>query len=120
VEEFNEAGKSPFYDDKSLYFSNSTSALVSNIPNATAIGAGEHSVCALLGTGNVARRRGVPTEVSGLGEGATAAAGGLSLGCALLSGEGVECWGKNIWGDLGARIETNRTHLTPVPVESIE
>jgi RHS repeat-associated protein/uncharacterized repeat protein (TIGR01451 family) len=93
---------------------------------ATAIAAGIEHTCALttgggvkcwglntngrLGDGTTTNRL-VPVDVSGLASGATAIVTGGKHTCALMTGGGVKCWGKNL-GQLGDGTTTDRT--TPV------
>jgi hypothetical protein len=53
-----------------------------------------------------------PTEVSGLGSGATGVAAGGGQTCALTAEGGLKCWGSNEYGQLGAA--TMAPRLTPI------
>jgi alpha-tubulin suppressor-like RCC1 family protein len=65
-----------------------------------------------LGNGSTTLAR-TPVAVSGLSSGVLAVAAGLLHTCALLSGGGVRCWGRNLKGQLG----DGSTNASPTPVD---
>jgi hypothetical protein len=69
-----------------------------------------------LGHGGSGAWSSVPIPVSGIGT-ATAVSAGLDHSCALLSSGSVQCWGWNIYGQLGNGTEWDST--TPVTVVGI-
>ena len=111
-----------------------TPVRVSGISGATSVIAeGEDHTCVVLSSGGMrcwgADNNGqlgdgsfsyseTPVAVSGLGGSAEAAGGGLNFSCALLSSQGVECWGANSFGDIGDGRE--RSSLKPMAVVSTE
>lgn len=70
-----------------------------------------------LGDGTTTERD-TPVPVSGRQSGVQAIAAGEDHTCALLNGGGVECWGRNTYGELGDGTTDDR--LTPVPVYGLE
>ncbi|PKO20932.1 MAG: RCC1 repeat-containing protein, partial [Chloroflexi bacterium HGW-Chloroflexi-1] len=69
-----------------------------------------------LGDG-MTTHRSTPVAVSGLASGVAAVTAGGEHTCALTSAGGVQCWGYNLYGQLGDGTETNR--YTPVAVSGL-
>jgi alpha-tubulin suppressor-like RCC1 family protein len=108
---------------------------VRSLPSAvSAIAAGDDHTCALttegavdcwgwntygeLGDGGAAQPgSGLPVAVAGLGSGVRAVAAGRYHACALTTGGGVKCWGRNQSGQLGDGTTTDRK--TPVAVTGL-
>ncbi len=115
----------------------STPVAVSGITNAIAVSAGRYQTCALLSDSTVrcwgrnnfgqlgdgtTTQRNAPVQVLAVGgAGGLSAATAISAGgdhtCALISGGGVDCWGRNNYGQLGDGTTTQRT--TPVQVHGV-
>ncbi len=105
-----------------------TPVSVSGISTAIAVAAGGQYTCALLsngtvecwgyngygqlGNGTVGGNSSLPVAVSGVSTAIAVAAGGWGHSCALLWNGTVQCWGKNIYGELGDGTTTD----SPVPV----
>ncbi len=97
----------------------------------TAISTGLAHTCALLSTGgvkcwggntsgqvgdNTTANKLVPTDVSGLSSGVTAITTGDYHSCALLTTDGIKCWGRNSSGQLGDSTTADR--LVPTDVRT--
>jgi alpha-tubulin suppressor-like RCC1 family protein len=99
--------------------------------DVSAIAAGYSHTCALISGGvkcwgdnaegqlgdNSTTQRNTPVDVSGLTSGVSAIAAGYSHTCALTGGGGVQCWGRNIEGQLGDNSNTQRN--IPVDVSGL-
>jgi alpha-tubulin suppressor-like RCC1 family protein/alpha-beta hydrolase superfamily lysophospholipase len=118
---------------------NATSPVtVSGISSATSIGLGSRHSCAALSDGTLrcwgrntngelgnasTTSSSVPVTVSGVSDAVSVAGGGDNDAtgsghtCAVSSGGGVKCWGKNTYGQLGDASTTQRT--TPVAVSGL-
>ena len=60
-----------------------------------------------------------PAYVSGLKSGITAVTAGYGHSCALTTGGGVKCWGRNDSGQLGDGEMSATLHLTPIDVPGL-
>ena len=119
-------------DGNSLTFS-ATPVQVSGLASAvSAIAAGESHTCVLTASGgvrcwgnngsgqlgnNTTVASYVPVQVSGLESGVSAIAASENHTCVLMTAGGVQCWGFNLYGQLGDGSTTNRT--VPVPVSGL-
>jgi alpha-tubulin suppressor-like RCC1 family protein len=114
------------------YDSQSTPVDVSGLSfGVTAITAGMHHTCAVLGTGLIKcwgsdedgqlgdgainNNQATAVDVSGLSSGVAAMAAGSSHSCALLDSGAVKCWGRDSYGQLGDG-GTNTDQSTSVDV----
>jgi len=107
----------------------------STLSGATSVSVGYDSACAMLSSGgvdcwglNIEGELGdnnttspglTPVEVVGVNgtdylSGVTSVSVGYEATCAMLSSGGVDCWGLNVWGQLGNNSATQE--LTPVAV----
>lgn len=97
----------------------------------TQVAAGSYHSCALTTAGGVAcwgwnglgelgdgttTKRNTPVALSGLSSGVLAITAGLSHPCALSTAGGVECWGNNVFGQLGDGSTIHRH--TPVAISA--
>ena len=98
----------------------------------TAVAAGEHHACAVMASGGVkcwgandagqigdgtVTTRLTATEVMNLAQAASAVSAGEDHTCALAIDGGVQCWGSDAYGTLGAGSEIRR--LTPAGVSGL-
>jgi alpha-tubulin suppressor-like RCC1 family protein len=105
---------------------------VSDITNAVQVSAGNMHVCAVLSDnttdcwgnnaygqlGDGSQNDGyTPVQVSGIANATQVASGSDDHTCALLSGGAIDCWGYNMWYELGDDIYGLST--TPVPVTTL-
>ena len=106
---------------------------VSGLSEVQAVTAGQVHTCALttdgavkcwgnnvygqLGDGTTLAIRTTPVYVSGLSDSVQAITAGAHHTCALVIGGTVECWGENVYGQLGDGTTTNR--WTPVVVNGL-
>jgi alpha-tubulin suppressor-like RCC1 family protein len=115
--------------DGTTYQSNTPVDVVGLVSGVTAIAGGGGHTCALAGAGRAkcwggngdgalgdgtTTQRSTPVDIVGLGSGVAALAAGYEHTCALVSGGGVKCWGKNTEGQLGNNTAQNSS--TPVDV----
>jgi alpha-tubulin suppressor-like RCC1 family protein len=132
VDDFLQLG--PVIPPETRYQSYSATPLpVTGITDATAITAGAAHSCALLSSGGVdcwgegfegqlgnnepGFQSGTPVAAKGITT-ATAIAAGAYHTCAVLTGGGMDCWGRNMFGELGdGKIENSHV---PVPVSGFE
>ena len=110
----------------------------STLSGATSVSVGYDSACAMLSSGgvdcwglNIEGELGdnnttspglTPVEVVGVNgtdylSGVTSVSVGYEATCAMLSSGGVDCWGLNVWGQLGNNSATQE--LTPVAVATL-
>jgi alpha-tubulin suppressor-like RCC1 family protein len=110
---------------------NPTVAAAASGPDAHAVALASLHTCVLTTSGGVQcwgnndsgelgngtnESRSVPVDVSGLGSGVTAIdTGGAGHSCAVNPAGGVECWGRNRWGQLGDGTQDNSN----VPVDVV-
>jgi alpha-tubulin suppressor-like RCC1 family protein len=96
------------------------------------ISSGDYHTCAVTTTGaakcwgynadrqlgdNTTANRSTPTDVNGLTSGVATISAGATFSCAVTTGGGAKCWGKNADGQVGDTTTTNRA--TPVDVDGL-
>ena len=102
--------------------------------NVTAISAGGAYTCALTTNGGVecwggnyngqlgdgtTNHRSTPMDVVGFSSGALAIAAGNSHTCALTTSGGVECWGRNDYGQIGDGTSNDLLMTVPIGVAGL-
>jgi len=96
-----------------------TKTLVAGLAHSCALSTGGGVQCwgsnvyGQIGDGTNTQRS-TPTDVVGLISGVSALYSASSHTCALMTGGGAKCWGKNTWGNLGDGTQVDRS--TPVDV----
>jgi len=107
------------------------SALLPERAYAVAVAAGGDDTCVITADGDVycwgandggqlgvpaGRDRSIPSRIDGLGGPAVALAVMDEAICALLRSGSVECWGDNLFGQLGRGSRDAEVHVAPAPV----